>query len=125
LRVYLGGHNEVPTCGETPGAFRDRPETLQACHYRGEAVAVAKAQEQPLLLIFEDLHWIDGETQVLLDSFVESLPAARLLLLVNYWPSVGGHQINRIDPSVPPTTMMGIGLMLDFQKRSVHAAVIT
>ena len=41
---------------------------------------------QPLLLVFEDLHWIDAETQALLDSLVESLPAARMLLLVNYRP---------------------------------------
>ena len=41
---------------------------------------------QPLLLVFEDLHWIDAETQALLDSLVESLPTARLLLLVNYRP---------------------------------------
>src|SRR5262249_42133086 len=34
----------------------------------------------------EDLHWMDGETQALLDSLVESLPTARLLLLVNYRP---------------------------------------
>jgi hypothetical protein len=34
-------------------------------------------------------------------------------------------QINRIHPSMPATTMMGIGLMWDFQKRSVHAAAIT
>ena len=34
--------------------------------------------------MFEDLHWIDTETQALLDSLVESLPTARLLLLVNY-----------------------------------------
>ena len=39
---------------------------------------------QPLLLVFENLHWIDAETQVFLDGLVESLPAARLLLLVNY-----------------------------------------
>jgi predicted ATPase len=32
------------------------------------------------LLVFEDLHWIDAETQALLDSVVESLPTARLLL---------------------------------------------
>src|SRR5262249_25134804 len=43
-------------------------------------------QVQPLLLVFEDLHWIDAETQALLDSLVESLPTARLLLLVNYRP---------------------------------------
>jgi len=41
---------------------------------------------QPLLLIFEDLHWIDAETQTLLNSLVESLPTTRLLLLVNYRP---------------------------------------
>ena len=41
---------------------------------------------QPLLVIFEDLHWIDSETQTFLDSLVESLPTARLLLLVNYRP---------------------------------------
>jgi predicted ATPase len=45
-----------------------------------------EAREQPLLLIFEDLHWIDGETQALLDGLVESLGSAPLLLLVNYRP---------------------------------------
>ncbi len=45
-----------------------------------------EAREQPLLLIFEDLHWIDGETQALLDGLVESLGSTRLLLLVNYRP---------------------------------------
>jgi len=45
-----------------------------------------EAQEQPLVVIFEDLHWIDGETQALLDGLVESLGSARLLLLVNYRP---------------------------------------
>ena len=37
-------------------------------------------------MVFEDLHWIDSETQALLDSLLESLPTARLLLLVNYRP---------------------------------------
>ena len=45
-----------------------------------------ESQVQPLLLVFEDLHWIDAETQALLDTLVESLPTARLLLLVNYRP---------------------------------------
>jgi class 3 adenylate cyclase/tetratricopeptide (TPR) repeat protein len=45
-----------------------------------------ESQVQPLLVVFEDLHWIDGETQALLDSLVESLGSARLLLLVNYRP---------------------------------------
>ena len=33
-----------------------------------------ESQVQPLLVVFEDLHWIDTETQALLDSLVESLP---------------------------------------------------
>ncbi len=45
-----------------------------------------EAREQPLLVIVEDLHWIDPETQALLDGLVDSLGSARLLLLVNYRP---------------------------------------
>src|SRR5262249_3342685 len=45
-----------------------------------------ESQVQPVLVVFEDLHWIDAETQAFLDSLVESLPAARFLLLVNYRP---------------------------------------
>jgi hypothetical protein len=41
---------------------------------------------QPLMLIFEDLHWIDSETQGFLDVLSESVASARLLLLVNYRP---------------------------------------
>ena len=45
-----------------------------------------ESQIQPLLLVFEDLHWIDSETQALLNSLVESVPTGRLLLLVTYRP---------------------------------------
>jgi class 3 adenylate cyclase len=41
---------------------------------------------QPLILIFEDLHWIDGETQGFLDVLSESLASTKLLLLTNYRP---------------------------------------
>jgi class 3 adenylate cyclase/tetratricopeptide (TPR) repeat protein len=67
-----------------------------------------ESEVQPLVVVFEDLHWIDGETQTLLDSLVESLPAARLVLLVNYRPEYehgwGGktyYRQLRIDP-LPP-----------------------
>jgi class 3 adenylate cyclase/tetratricopeptide (TPR) repeat protein len=50
-----------------------------------------ESQVRPLLVVFEDLHWIDSETQALLDGLVESLPAARLLLLVNYRPEYQHH----------------------------------
>jgi class 3 adenylate cyclase/tetratricopeptide (TPR) repeat protein len=59
-----------------------RQRTLEAL----KRLLLRESQVQPLLLVFEDLHWIDSETQALLDSLVESLPTARLLLLVNYRP---------------------------------------
>ena len=59
-----------------------RQRTLDAV----KRLLLRESQVQPLLVVFEDLHWIDSETQALLDSLVESLPTARLLLLVNYRP---------------------------------------
>ena len=59
-----------------------RQRTLDAV----KRLLLREAQVQPLLVVFEDLHWIDGETQTLLDNLVESLSSARLLLLVNYRP---------------------------------------
>jgi class 3 adenylate cyclase/tetratricopeptide (TPR) repeat protein len=64
-----------------------------------------ESQVQPLCLVFEDLHWVDAETQGLLDALVESLPTARLLLLVNYrpeyrhgWGSKTYYSQLRLDP---------------------------
>ena len=42
--------------------------------------------KQSLVLIFEDLHWIDNETQGFLDTLSEGITSARILLLVNYRP---------------------------------------
>src|SRR5262249_28046283 len=45
-----------------------------------------ESQVRPLVLVFENLHWIDSETQAFLNSLVDSLPTERVLLLVNYRP---------------------------------------
>jgi len=49
-------------------------------------VLLRESQVQPLLLVCEDVYWMDSETQALLDSLVESLPTVRVLLLVTYRP---------------------------------------
>src|SRR5215813_8122825 len=49
-------------------------------------VLLRESQVQPLVLIFDDLHWMDGETRALLDGIVEGLPTARNLLLVIHRP---------------------------------------
>ena len=59
-----------------------RQRTLDAV----KRLLLRESQVQPLLLVIEDLHWIDGETQTLLDNLVNGLGAIRMLLLVNYRP---------------------------------------
>jgi len=49
-------------------------------------IVVRESLNQPLIVIFEDLHWIDGQTQALLDLLADSVANARVLLLVNYRP---------------------------------------
>jgi class 3 adenylate cyclase/tetratricopeptide (TPR) repeat protein len=46
---------------------------------------------QPLMVVFEDLHWIDDETQALLSLLADSIANAKILLLVNYRPEYS-HQ---------------------------------
>jgi len=67
---------------EALGAAERRQRTLDAIKH----LVLRESQVQPVVLVFEDLHWIDSETQSLLDSLVESLPTARILQLVNYRP---------------------------------------
>ncbi len=49
-------------------------------------LVLRESRVQPLLVVFEDLHWVDAETQAFLDGLVESLPTASILLAVNYRP---------------------------------------
>ena len=67
-----------------------------------------ESRVQPLLLVFEDLHWVDAETQSVLDGVVEGLPTAPILLAVNYrpeyrhgWGSKTYYRQLRIDPLAP------------------------
>jgi class 3 adenylate cyclase len=65
---------------------RDPAQRRRATLRAVQQLLLRESQRQPLLLVVEDLHWIDSETQALLDALVESLPTARILLLVNYRP---------------------------------------
>ena len=69
---------------------------------------IRESQRQPLLIVLEDLHWIDSETQTFLDSLIESLPMAHILLLVDYrpeyshsWGDKSYYTQLRVDPLQP------------------------
>ncbi len=86
-------------------------------------------KDQPLLLVVEDLHWIDPETQRLLNSLADGVPAHRLLLLVTYrpeyrhpWASKSYYTQIRVDPLESAKandmldTLLGTGPDLDALK---------
>jgi class 3 adenylate cyclase len=68
-------------------------------------VLLRESLNQPLMLVFEDLHWIDDETQALLNLLADSIGTSRVLLLVNYrpeyshpWGSKTYYTQLRVDP---------------------------
>src|SRR5262249_51297031 len=78
-----------------------RHRTLQAI----KRILTRESLNQPLILIFEDLHWIDSETQVLLNLLADGIATARILLLVNYrseyhheWGNKTYYSQLRLDP---------------------------
>jgi class 3 adenylate cyclase/tetratricopeptide (TPR) repeat protein len=81
LLSLLDAPSDDPQWAALDPALRRR-QTLDAV----KRLLLRESQVQPLLVVIEDLHWIDSETEAVLDGLIESLPAARLLLLVNYRP---------------------------------------
>jgi class 3 adenylate cyclase/ribosomal protein L40E len=91
--------------GEDPLAQMDgqikKRRTLEAI----KRILLRESLNQPLMVIFEDLHWIDEATQEFLNLLADSIGTAKILLLVNYRPEYS-HQWNsktyytqlRLDP---------------------------
>ncbi|HXH84820.1 MAG TPA: adenylate/guanylate cyclase domain-containing protein [Candidatus Tectomicrobia bacterium] len=82
-------------------ASRRRRKTLEAV----TRLVLRESLAQPVCLVVEDLHWIDSETQAVLDDLVENLAPARVLVLVSYrpeyqhgWGSKSVYTQVRVDP---------------------------
>jgi len=81
-----------------------RRRTLEAV----KLLLLEQSGRRPIIILFEDLHWVDSETQAVLDTLVESLPSHRVLLLVSHRPEYrhawGGKTYYaqlRLDPLSP------------------------
>jgi predicted ATPase len=87
---------------------------------------------QPVMVIFEDLHWIDEETKAFLNLLVEGIANAPVLMLVNYrpeythqWGSKTYYTQLRLDPLGKETagdmlsTLLGTGASLAPLKRLI------
>jgi class 3 adenylate cyclase len=58
-------------------------------------ILLRESLNQPLMVVFEDLHWIDSETQALLNLLADGIADAHILLLVNYRPEYRHEWGNR------------------------------
>jgi class 3 adenylate cyclase/tetratricopeptide (TPR) repeat protein len=104
---------------DSPFRQLDPPQRRQRTLTALKRLLLRESQVQPLLLVFEDLHWIDTETQALLDTLVESLPTAKILLLVNYrpgyqhgWGSKTYYTQLRLDPLLPASAEAFLAALL-------------
>ena len=95
---------------DSPFLELDPPQRRQRTLDALKRVLLRESQAQPLLLVFEDLHWIDCETQALLDTPSREPADRPLLLLVNYrpeyqhgWGSKTYYTQLRLDP-LPPAS---------------------
>ncbi len=91
--------------GEDPLTQMDPQIRRRRMHDAIKRILLRESLNQPLMVIVEDLHWIDSETQSLLNLLVDSIGTARVLLLVNYrpeyqhqWSSRTHYTQLRLDP---------------------------
>jgi predicted ATPase/class 3 adenylate cyclase len=81
LFALLGIEEQLSSLQQMDPQIR-RKRTFEAL----KKLFLRESLNQPLILIFEDLHWIDSETQGFLDILSEGIASAKILLLVNYRP---------------------------------------
>ena len=83
----------------------DPSERRRQTHDAVIRTLLRESRVQPLCVVLEDLHWMDAESQAVVDSLVGRLPDARILLLVNYrpeyrhgWGASAYHRPGRLEP---------------------------
>jgi class 3 adenylate cyclase len=77
--------------GDEPSAQIDPQVKQRRTMEAIKRILLRESLNQPLMVIFEDLHWLDAESQTLLNLLVDSIGTARILLLVNYRRSEYHH----------------------------------
>jgi len=100
LRSLLDLPNE-----DTAWERLDPPRRRQRIRDAVRLIMLRAAAVRPVILVVEDLHWIDSESQAVLDGIAEGLGAARLLLVAAYrpeyrhdWTSRSYYSLIRADP---------------------------
>jgi class 3 adenylate cyclase len=104
--------DRYPPLNLTPQKRKEN--TLKALSAQAEGLAA----KQPVLMIFEDAHWIDPTSHEALDLIIDQVPSFRILLIVTYRPEftppwVGRSQVtlltlNRLPPRQRAQMIRGV-----------------
>jgi len=103
--------------GDVRLAQMDAQVRRRRTHEAIKRILLRESLNQPLMVVLEDLHWIDSETQALLNLLVDAVGNARLLLLVNYRPEYRHEWGNRTyytQLRLDPLGREGAGQMLEY-----------
>ena len=114
LFALLGIPSGDAEIGEMDPSIRGR-RTREAI----KSLIVRESLNQPLIVIFEDLHWIDAESEALLNLIADSIGTAQILMMVNYRPEYRHNWGNktyytqlRLDPLEPGNAAELLSAML-------------
>jgi class 3 adenylate cyclase/tetratricopeptide (TPR) repeat protein len=102
--------------GDDPLAQMDAQIRRRRTQDALKRILLRESLSQPVILVFEDLHWIDSETQALLNLLADSIANARILLVVNYRPEYRhewGHRTHYTQLRLDPLSSEGAKEMLD------------
>jgi class 3 adenylate cyclase/tetratricopeptide (TPR) repeat protein len=83
------------------------------------AMMLQGGQRRPLILVVEDLHWIDKTSEEVLLYLADSLPTARVLLLVTYRPDYQNPFSERTY-----TTRLGLRTLSDHDSLQLAAGML-
>jgi hypothetical protein len=101
-----------PTLAITPQKRKEK--TLQALVAQAEGLAV----RQPVLMIFEDVHWSDPSTREWLDLLIEQVTTVPLLIIITFRPEFSPPWIGR-----PQVTLLTLNRLEPAQRAEMIAQV--
>jgi predicted ATPase len=105
--------DRYPPLNLTPQKRKEK--TLNALLAQVEGLAA----RQPVLMVFEDVHWIDPTTQESLDLFIDRVSALRVLMILTFRPEFTAPWVGR-----PQVTLLTLSRLPPRQRADMIKGVI-
>jgi len=104
--------DRYPPLDLTPQKRKEKTLHAQLAHVEGLAV------QQPVLMVFEDVHWSDATTRESLDLLIDKVPTLRVLVIITFRPEFAPRWIGR-----PHVTMLNLNRLPKRQRAEMIVRV--